>query len=82
MKCPHCDGTGEIPDPNAKPPSKGSEIFGAILTFIALGFLLFCLFGLMRDCGRMHLGGGMCGLIGLEAVVPIGAMWLLRKGKQ
>lgn len=82
MKCPNCDGTGDVPDPNKPPPSKASEAFGAIVTILTIGGLLFFFGSFMHSCGQMHLGGGMCGLIGLEALVPIGAMWLLRKGKQ
>jgi hypothetical protein len=82
MKCPHCDGSGEIPDPNEKSPTKETSVAGTILSILLFGFLIFMVGGFLRDCANTRIGGGMCGLIGLEAVVPIGAMWLLRRSKQ
>lgn len=78
MKCPNCDGKGEVEDPEE---NKTSSSIGGVVTLIFIGLLVFFMAGFMRDCSHMHLGAGMCGLVGIEAVVPLSILWLFRKLK-
>ena len=81
MKCPNCDGKGELPDPEPKtPPTKLESAVSCFFTLLVMGFILWCIGGFMRDCGRsLPLAPGMCGLIGIEALVPLSLLWLFRK---
>ena len=77
MKCSNCDGTGNVPDP--EPPSKGASTFGTIMGVVVFGFIVWCVGGFMHDCAGTRIGGGMCGLIGIEAAMPLSLLWLFRK---
>lgn len=79
--CSRCKSKIEESQDSAcnRPHQKEYSTFGNIMFLVCCAFLIWFVGGCLKSCAEMHLGGGMCGLMGIEALLPLGALWLYRK---